>query len=534
MTALLAVLAVLMLLFQVMPAGQPARTVADFAVFVFIVGFFYTVAVFTFGFECDVSARTSCYPARSFTLPVPTWALVFWPMLYGTAAVALAWTALTVFVLRPLRPEMPVGAMALFYAAALAWLQAVIWSPFPLPGLRPFAAVLVLAGCPFLITVGMTSGLGEGALLGLSAALIPPAYLVALWGVSRARCGSVAEWNWWPAPAAAAAALAGVSRRRPFASAERAQLWLEWRERGVTLPSFVGLSLLAYQPLFPRCEQAVEQMVKSGLFPTHAAVVETGGTALVVAAYMLLVPLLSATFMGASLGMPTFLSREPYALSSFAGVRPLSDAALAGVKLRSAALSALAAWAATLLTVSVGFTLADGWEQWERFRGHWLPGLGTAGGYALLAGAAAALVLLTWLQLGKGLFFSLTGRKWVVLGSTGLSVLFWFTLAIVALRFDDVFLRALPWLVGALALLKLLAAGLALPAVLRHGAPGPHVVAVLAGLWLLTAGGVMGLCAWLAPAPYLPVLSAGLAVVWFLPFTRLAAAPLAMAWNRHR
>jgi hypothetical protein len=70
--------------------------------------------------------------------------------------------------------------------------------------------------------------------------------------------------------------------------------------------------------------------------------------------------------------------------------------------------------------------------------------------------------------------------------------------------------------------------------VLRHGSPRPRAVAWLAGLWLLTAGGVIGLCVWLAPAPYLPVLYAGLAVVWFLPFTRLVAAPLALGWNRHR
>src|SRR5437762_5963523 len=53
--------------------------------------FVYLLAVFSFGFGGDLAARHSMYPARMFTLPVTNAALVGWPMLYGTAAMAILW-----------------------------------------------------------------------------------------------------------------------------------------------------------------------------------------------------------------------------------------------------------------------------------------------------------------------------------------------------------------------------------------------------------------------------------------------------------
>src|SRR5438094_2462719 len=50
--------------------------------------FVYLLAVFSFGFTGDLAARHSMYPARMFTLPVTNAALVGWPMLCGTAAMA--------------------------------------------------------------------------------------------------------------------------------------------------------------------------------------------------------------------------------------------------------------------------------------------------------------------------------------------------------------------------------------------------------------------------------------------------------------
>src|SRR6266566_5210308 len=63
--------------------------------------FVYLLAVFSFEFAGDLAARHSMYPARMFTLPVTNAALVGWPMLYGTAAMAILWLAVFFFMVRP-------------------------------------------------------------------------------------------------------------------------------------------------------------------------------------------------------------------------------------------------------------------------------------------------------------------------------------------------------------------------------------------------------------------------------------------------
>ena len=64
----------------------------SFALFLVVPGsltIMYLLAVFTFGFSGDLTARPSLYPSRTFTLPVTSWALAGWPMLYGAAALAI-------------------------------------------------------------------------------------------------------------------------------------------------------------------------------------------------------------------------------------------------------------------------------------------------------------------------------------------------------------------------------------------------------------------------------------------------------------
>src|SRR5258708_19490303 len=50
--------------------------------------FMYFLAVFSFGLSGDLAARRSMYPSRMFPLPVSSAALAWWPMLYGTGAMA--------------------------------------------------------------------------------------------------------------------------------------------------------------------------------------------------------------------------------------------------------------------------------------------------------------------------------------------------------------------------------------------------------------------------------------------------------------
>src|SRR5712691_2437889 len=104
----------------------------------------YFLAVFSFGLAGDIAARQSMYPARMFALPVTTAALAGWPMLYGSAAMAILWFATRFLAVLPSGVHVPVIWPALLTASLLAWTQALTWMSYPLRGLRVVITVLWL------------------------------------------------------------------------------------------------------------------------------------------------------------------------------------------------------------------------------------------------------------------------------------------------------------------------------------------------------------------------------------------------------
>jgi hypothetical protein len=59
------------------------------------------------------------------------------------------------------------------------------------------------------------------------------------------------------------------------------------------------------------------------------------------------------------------------------------------------------------------------------------------------------------------------------------------------------------------------------------------LVAGAAG-WLVAVLALYGLLAWLLFTPFFPRYLLGLVAILAIPLARLSAAPLALAWNRHR
>jgi hypothetical protein len=89
---------------------------------------------------------------------------------------------------------------------------------------------------------------------------------------------------------------------------------------------------------------------------------------------------------------------------------------------------------------------------------------------------------------------------------------------------------AVPWIVGALMALKLGAAVAVIAALVKLGLLQPRIIRNLFVLWLAVAASVFAGMVYFLPPSWL--LAAG--VILSTPFTRLAAAPLALHWNRHR
>jgi hypothetical protein len=53
-------------------------------------------------------------------------------------------------------------------------------------------------------------------------------------------------------------------------------------------------------------------------------------------------------------------------------------------------------------------------------------------------------------------------------------------------------------------------------------------------VWCVVVCCLLGLANWLLPAPALSLAQLAPGLVLFVPFSRLAGAPLALDWNRHR
>jgi hypothetical protein len=498
----------------------------------------YLMVVFAYGsYEADLIAPESCFPARMFTLPVRTASLVTWPMLLGTATVAILWLILAGFVWHSDDSEVPLWWPASACAAALAWVQALIWTPFGWPVVRILLVVVVAVVLVVLPQLALAAGVPEAILALGIAALVPAAGAVAYAGLTRARRGDVPSWpGLWALLQAARDWL--PRRRRPFASAARALLWWEWRCNGWPYPLFVGLMLVLFVPLVPWMEKAERVLVDGGLVPSLPGISPEASVAVKALGNLLLIPIGLSLACGP--GGQGGGRRRPFALTPFLATRPVTSTTLVVAKLQVAVLSALAVWVLMVTALAGVVVLAGRWNLLLEVGGSWFGTTTTPQLLAVLAVILAGLAALTWINLISGLALSLTGRRWLIL-AVGIAVV---ALGVAAVAFGQwlvahpeyraVFRAALPWLLGGVVAVKTLCGGWMLWALRRRGLVTGRSLALLSGLWLLAAGCLLGWYFWMVPSELVPVLYLALGVVLVLPLNRLAAAPLALEWNRHR
>ncbi len=503
--------------------------------------FGYLMPIFSFGWDARLEARESGFPARLGTLPLPTRSLVVWPMLWGTSILTLAWLTLPWGVLRMIAGNdlgFPIWWLALLFAVVLAWLQAIVWSPFPLPWLRALVAAPLVGAAigmpPFLHSA---FDIGEGLAVALLAVQLPAAYLIAVRGVGRARRGDVPCWN-WPGWRAWLRWISATTARRPFLSPAQAQLWFEWRRCGLAFPLMTAASAIVWIPMIPMTAQFIEDAAQGGL-PIVPPILlhEIGSRWLVVVQVLIFLPLM-ASAIGPELGKLPGRDRK-LVLSSFLATRPVSEGMLVRAKFETAALSALAGWgvaaAGLLLWFALGGRAAGMAEQFEaaRQRHAAMPFWTTL--TLLVAGSLA----LTWLQMVKGLWAGLAGRTWVRLGSAiGFGVFTALTSFAAWLakspEYWQTFADLLPWLAGGIVALKSLAAIWSLSRLKRNALVSPHVLIGALAVWSIVVIGLFVALRWLIPREVVPTSGLVLGIVLLVPLTRLALAPLALAWNRHR
>jgi hypothetical protein len=254
----------------------------------------------------------------------------------------------------------------------------------------------------------------------------------------------------------------------------------------------------------------------------------------------LAIPVLMAGLAGAPVGARNPWVKDTYTIGASTATLPMSIGEMMGAKLRAAALSTLAAWAIVVLAVPSAVILTGNLETavgWWRQARQEIPLLQIVAG---LLASAILLVGYTWKRLVDSQLFALTGRKWVIESavSGGIILLVGFGLGGLWIfkqpQIREQLLPLVPWLLGLLIACRLSLAGLALRAGLRRRVLEPRTAVRWVIAWVCVTLTLFGLLAYAVPAERVPVYTLAFAVLFAMPMARLTAAPLALAWNRHR
>jgi hypothetical protein len=482
--------------------------------------FMYLLAVFSFGFAGDLAARQSMYPARMFTLPVTTAALAGWPMLYGTAATAILWLAARLFAVWPSGMEVPLIWPALLAAALLAWTQALTWMPYGLPSLRVIVAVLCLAALDTVVLLAIHYKAPERLMVAILAPQIPLAYLAARFAVARARRGDVPDWRGMFARAGNIADV--LTRRRDhFPSPARAQVWFEWRRHGRSLPALVGL-LLPFELALLWFANDAPAFVFEVLF------------------VVLITPPFMAAFAAWTVSKPNPHARDSWGVPPFIATRPLTSAALIAAKLKMAMWSTLAAWLLVFVAIPLALEWSGTWSVLMERAQRMNDAIGTPRAVAFVLLILAGFIVSTWKQLVQSLHIGLTGREWLIKGSVLLTLTLLLLVGpIVEWIIDSRSVQralwdALPLILAGLVGLKMSAAAWIATRLDRSRLLGDRALLAGAACWLVAVLALYGVLVWFFSTPFIASYVLALVAILAIPLARLSAAPLALAWNRHR
>ena len=482
--------------------------------------FLYFLAVFSYGLAGDLAAHQSMYPARMFALPVTTTALAAWPMLYGTAAMALLWLATRLLAAWPSGLDVPLVWPALLAASMLAWLQALTWMPYPLPGLRVIVTVLWLTVIDAVVFTAIEYNAPEGVMLALLAPHVPLAFLAARFAIARARRGDVPDWQGIFGHALEPSSPRALPRDH-FPSPARAQAWFEWRRHGWSLPAMVAIVL------------PFELTLLFGFSDTPVIVFET-------LLGVLLTPVFMAAFAAATVSQSNPHGRDAHGLTPFVATRPLSSPSLVAAKLKATIGSALAAWLLVLVAIPLALQLSGTAPMVVERARQGVDVVGTPRAIVIVLLVVAGLVASTWTQLVQSLYIGLTGREWAVKSNVFVTLSFLAVLGPLLHWIIDngnvqaVLWDAIPSILAVLVGFKMSAAAWIAVRLYDSRLLSDRTLLTGAASWCVAVLVLYGVLAWILSVPFLPRYLPALIAILAIPLVRLSAAPLALAWNRHR
>jgi len=458
------------------------------------------------------------HPSRLSAFPAPSWVVVAWQLLPAMVAIALECLLTTVVFNVLFKVNWPLWGPALFIAVALAACVAMFWLTDKSPWYFFVLGIPVLTGGGiwFHSRYGMifqneaaahmwrevTAGdaLTMLAMAGIS-------YYVAVLGAARSRCGEflgTPEFFRWlgrlldPAPAV------GL----PFRTSAAAQFWFEWQQKGWALPIIVIFALpfgFVMWGLFNRNPQTLFELATAA-----GALLPLGGV-----------------IVGLIFGN-CGSSNEKIEMGHFMAARPMTSPELSRTMLKTAGISVLFAWivwAAAFLVVYATLLLAsvEPRPQLPRELGWWFIPLTLLG---------------TWLGLTFMAVLGQTGRPTLIgilfcglpaLG-IGLTAFSHYVLT------PDARIQFVDGLIVLMGALYLVGTVWAFTAARRRSIIGTSTVWAATGAWSVLC--LLLVLYWsqhryeqsMSSVPFLVHVVGLLALVVF----PIAAAPLALAWNRNR
>jgi hypothetical protein len=244
----------------------------------------------------------------------------------------------------------------------------------------------------------------------------------------------------------------------------------------------------------------------------------------------LITPPFMAAFAAAALSTST----------PFTATRPLTSASLIAAKVRMTVWSTLAAWLLVIIFTAGALLLSGRMPMVvERARS----GAEVTGTIRLIAAVLfvfAALVASTWKHLVQSLCIGLTGRDWLIKGSVSLALAFLVALGPLAdgiirnRNVQSAIWNGLPWILVVLVVLKMIAGSWVAIRLYGSRLLSDRTLVVGAACWLATVLALYGVLEWFAASPLIPRYFLGAIAILQVPLARVSAAPLALAWNRHR
>ena len=159
---------------------------------------------------------------------------------------------------------------------------------------------------------------------------------------------------------------------------------------------------------------------------------------------------------------------------------------------------------------------------------------------AILLLAVAALLASTWKQLVQSLYIGMSGREWVVKASVFVALTFLAVVLPLAVwisrsrRAMAVLWNNFALIAAVLVCFKLSAAVWIAMRLHDKRLLSDRTLVIGALCWDVAVFALYGLLVWIVPLVLIGNHVLALVAILEVPLARLAAAPLALAWNRHR